>query len=140
MTAPLQRVREALVAVLDAAPGIVAITGRPNANIVAWADLSLESDLPILAYQVVSLVQITGSGDQRRARIQLTAAARDDEAIAQELLNAASIALTTPALAALAAPLDACRIQSDEQVLAGDFELAEQVARADMDVVLDITF
>lgn len=133
-----QRIREAIVAILDTNAAIVALTSRANGNVVAWSDLA-DTVKPCIAYLVVALTKVDGSADQRRAVVQFTAVA-EQESTANELIAAVDAALTTLAFAALASPLAAIRLPLEESERSHLFDFDADVERADLDAVLHITF
>lgn len=105
-----QRLREALVAVLDTAAAIAALTGRASENLVSWNALE-EATRPVLVYRILSLSENGESGEGWDARVQLTAVAEGNNADAtvEELLGAVCTTLTAGAL--LAAGVDAAPIR-----------------------------
>lgn len=109
----IQKVREAIVAVLDTHSSIVAITGRASGNLVSWETLADEepSGVPVLAYLFVVATKLASDGDTREALFQLTAAA-PKESVRHELLGVVESLLDQPAFLALAAPLDAFEVSS----------------------------
>lgn len=131
----LQRVREAVVGVLDTNADIVALTGRARLNVLPYQKLA-DATVPVLAYFVVTGNNAGGIGDTRRIIVQFTAAAAS-ESVANHLLEAVENHLNAPALAALAAPLDAYAESFDRR---GDPEMAEDGSvSADLDVSLIVT-
>jgi hypothetical protein len=135
----IETLRVAIVAALDTAAALVALTGRASANVVAWDDLDAEGPFPVVAYQVVSMERSSMSGDSWRARVQFTAVA-STEALANELIAAVDVSLTTSTLAALPQPLDACRLSIEEQLLAVSLDDVAELERADFDAILLVTF
>jgi len=98
---------EAMVAILDAAPSIAALTGRELGNIVPLED-EADNPTPILVYEFVDMERTGGSGDTREVIIDLHAVGTT-KALANALLDAAEQLLTQPALAARG--LDACPLR-----------------------------
>lgn len=106
----IQELTTALVAVLDSAPAVLALTGRAAGadNIVAWVEdpdvPMLVPALPVLAYAFLDASEYGPIEGTRRYVFQLTAAA-DTQAAAHALAETAIAALTYAAL--LAAGVDA---------------------------------
>lgn len=118
MPDPRQRLRVAIVAVLDTAALVVALTGRASANIAAWNALD-DIARPALLYRIVSMIQTGESGAGWNVRLQLTAIAEgnDADSIVEELLGAAEQELSATALLAAgvdAAPMLISRMDGDE--------------------------
>lgn len=131
----VQRVREAIVGILDTKAAIVALTGRANRNVLPFQKLA-DATVPVLAYFVVTANNAGGIGDTRRVVVQFTAAAVS-ESVANALLEAVENSLTAPAFAALAAPLDA---MTESWSRRGEVEVAEDgTFSADLDVSLIVT-
>jgi hypothetical protein len=109
----VQKVREAIVTILDTHASIVAITGRANGNIVSWDTLADQSptEVPILAYLFVVARKLPADGDTREALFQLTADG-PKESQRHELLGVVEQLLDQPAFLALATPLDAFEVNS----------------------------
>lgn len=146
MSDVVQQTSEALVAILDAAPAVLALTGRAAGadNIVAWVEDEdapmLVPALPILAYAFLG--DALGPIQNTRAlRYRLIAAARD-ASVASALAETAVAALTYAALAAALAPagldafvLSATRSQ-DAPETAAQRGGTPGVHRHDLDLVL----
>ena len=127
----LQRVKEAIVAILDTAAGIVAITERPDGNIVPWKDLS-DATLPVLAYFIVTANEIGGIGDTRQVDIQFTASASDDSVV-NALLEQVELTFVEPAFAAQ--NLNAYVSSRSRQPSPDE----EDVQRGDLDISIIVT-
>jgi hypothetical protein len=132
----IQRVADALVAVLDTLTAMVALTSRPNGNVLPYDEFT-DAALPAIAYLDVTGANAGGIGDTRRVVIQFTAAA-GSKSVANALLEVVENALTPQAFTA--AGLDAC-IDPDNRPTRrgkpGDTE--EGTFEADMDVTLIVT-
>jgi hypothetical protein len=127
-----QRLRVALVAVLDTAAAIAALTGRASDNVVAWNALAL-APKPCIAYRIVDCRENPESGEGWDARVQFTTVADGDDAdeTVEELQGAIRETLTAPAL--LAAGLDASPLRwnrfdgdTDDQGEGDDVRLQSQ--------------
>lgn len=133
------RLARGLVAILNADPGVQAITGRTTGNVVAWS-ADVTAALPVIAYQLVELVEIGGTGDNRDAEYQLTAIAEGNGArsMVAALLERIEQALTWAAFDAQG--LDALvRRRRRRVVPATDSEASRGLARADLDLTIWIT-
>lgn len=108
----VQRLREAIVAVLGTAASVVAITGNATGNCVAWSALD-EAPRPVLVYRIVTCQENGESGEGWDARVQITAVAEGNNAdsVVQELLGAVRTDFTADAMLALAQPFDAAPIR-----------------------------
>lgn len=107
-----QRLRVAIVAALDTAAAIAALTGRASDNVVAWNAVAAATK-PLVAYSIVDCRENGESGEGWDARVQFTAVAEGDDAdsIVEELLGAVRDRFTADVLLALAAPLDAAPLR-----------------------------
>lgn len=141
MSDAIEQVSVALVAIIDAAPAVLALTGRAagDANIVAWAkdgERMIVRALPVLAYAFLD--ERDGPIMNTRALVfRFTAAARD-AATASALAETAKDALTYNALVAAgvdAFVLTAARSQ-DAPPTAASSEDGGTVHRHDLDVVI----
>lgn len=108
----IQKVREAIVAILDTHASIVAITGRGSENLVSWETLgeSSPTTVPVLAYLFVVATELASDGDTREVLFQLTADA-PKESQRHELLGAVESILDQPAFLALSPALDAFEVR-----------------------------
>lgn len=98
---------EAIGAILDTHADVVAITGRPDGNIVKFDSLATtDPTQAMLAYAFIDGTELGGDGDTRNLRFQITADA-PDEATINELLGVVETILEQPAFLALSSPLDA---------------------------------
>ena len=113
-----QRVREAIVAVLDTLPAIVALTGRASRNLVPDA-IDDDIPLPAVVYHVIATTNAGALGDTREVTVQFTAVAAT-MAIANALLELVENTLNAPAFYALTPPLDACAIPGRDVRRPGD--------------------
>lgn len=144
---PLSRLSAALVAVLDTAPAVVAVTGRARGNVVPWESGEANVPLPVLAYLVVTAQPALGT--QWRAPVQLTASAVGTEPgvtpaksareQANALIAATLDALSATAFAALATPLDARREFDRDVLRTVEHDTDDGAARADLDVSILFT-
>lgn len=128
----VQRVREAIVAALDARPAVVALTGRAAGNVVPWRTRG-EAELPRIAYLVVGGPRVGGVGDNRRLVVQFSCFA-EDEATANALVEQVEAGFTTLTLNTLPTPLDA-RVEDLTRRDTGE----DEEARADLDITLLVT-
>ena len=103
-----QRVREAIVAVLDTLPAIVALTGRNSGNLVP-DKIDDDIALPAVVYNVIAATNAGALGDTREVVVQFTAVAAR-MSLANALLEVVEDTLNAPAFYALTPPLDACAI------------------------------
>jgi hypothetical protein len=129
----VQRTSEAVVAMLDTAPDIVALTSRANGNVIPFDDLA-DAALPVIAYIDVTSAIAGGIGDTRRVILQFTAAG-STKAVVNALLEAVENNLTTTKF--YAAGLDAYMQDFLRRGTPGDTE--EGYFSADMDVTLIVT-
>lgn len=106
----MQRLREAVVSILDGLGAVQAITGRSAGNVVAWDSLE-DAPRPVLAYLLHSFAQVGESGDARDGVLQVTAVAEGNgaDAIVNALLEAVEQGLTAEAL--YAAGVDASPVR-----------------------------
>lgn len=103
----VQVVREGIFSILNTHASVVAVTGRATKNLVTFNTLAVRTErTPILAYLVVSAVEVAGNGDMRDVRTQFTADAEKESDI-NELLGVVERTLKQPAFAALTPPLNA---------------------------------
>jgi hypothetical protein len=137
----VQKLREAIVAVLDTRAELVAITGRALNNIVAWGGLGELSDddraAGILAFQVIDATDLAADGKPRRAIVQFGAVAAE-ESTANEMLGVVENVFDAPAFLALVPPIDAWAENRSRRPM--PFDDDEELARADLDVTLTVTF
>ncbi len=134
----LQDAREALVAVVRADGGVRALCGRVGrliALMAAWDTLPL----PGLTYVMVDAPMVGGDQTVYQVRLQLTAWADGENALATagQLLVAAQAALTPAAL--LAQGLDVRMGPPVRREVPVDPQGARQLARADADLNWVIT-
>lgn len=129
----VQRTSDALVAILDTAPAVVAITGRANVNVVPFDDFA-DVTLPALAYIDITSAIAGGIGDTRRVIYQFTAGGSSKDVV-NALLEAVENTLTAPNF--YAAGLDAYMQDFLRRGTPGDTE--EGYFSADMDVTLIVT-
>jgi hypothetical protein len=114
-TDPLAALAQGLVAVTDMAAGVVALTGRPDGNLLRGGDDGLrEVGAGRLAYQLRPVRPAGSVGRSYLGDVSLLALAPDDER-ASALLEAA-FAAQTPA-AFLAAGLDAVWYGKQERAI-----------------------
>lgn len=100
----VQRLREAIVAIVDTNADVQALTGRANGNIVSWDTLSTDT-LPVVAYQFIT--SHDGPSPMLRGYdFQFTAVAATESA-ANALIGVVSSLFSASAFAALAVPVDA---------------------------------
>ena len=141
-----QRLREAIVAVLDTHAAVVALTGRASGNIADWNAVD-EQLRPGLLYHIVWLSENGESGEGWDARVQITAIAEGNNAdsIVEELLGVVREELDAPAMLAAgldAAPLRWTRTSGDTDDLGeGDDvrALSRNLYQSHADVELSIT-
>jgi hypothetical protein len=89
----------AIVAILDTAPAIVALTGRPSQNVLPWHRVTAEA-VPCLAFEVISVPPYPGEYGTVQPLYQFTAVAAGPNArrTVHRLLGAVETLLTEPAL------------------------------------------
>jgi hypothetical protein len=126
----VQQLRECLVAALDSDASIAAFTGRPNRNLVPFADVG-SVDPPVIGYHVVDADDRRGVLGEYHAVVQFSALA-SDEGAANRLLGALLEACTHNKLAAATPGIDAAVLSVLRRTEGPDPEL--EVARADADV------
>lgn len=126
-------VNEAIVAVLDTLPAIVALTGRSNGNVIPFEDLA-EPVVPAIEYLVVTTVMIGGIGDTRRVLLTFmaTAEGRDN---ANALLHEVEVGLNAVALSN--AGLDAYPQEISRTGIPG--RASDGTSSATLDVTLIVT-
>lgn len=133
-TDPVQQMREKLVAILDTAAAVVAITSRASGNIVEAQTLAAAT-LPSVAYAVVVVPRVGGDGDRRRFTVQFDAFAAK-ESVANELLYAVETTVTASAFAAGPQSMDA----HPTRVTRRGVPTSEGPARATLDMTIDAQF
>jgi hypothetical protein len=126
-------INDAIVLVLDTNAAIVALTGRVNGNVIPFDDLG-DAVIAGIEYSVISIVQIGGIGDTRRALITFTASA-ELKADANALLDAVERNLTCPAM--LAVGLDAYPQEFSRTGIPG--RASDGTSSANLDVTLIVT-
>ena len=133
----VQLAREAIVAALDTAPRVVAVTGRADGNLIAWDDES-DAALPIAAYRITSAAPSGGLNDERKVQVTFRAVALT-EAQANELLGAIEHSLTYPRLRDATPSLEAFRLYGEEDRVAADYDSEVEAHVGDFDAVLIAT-
>lgn len=126
-------INEAIVAVLDTLPAIVALTGRSNGNVIPFDDLA-EPVSPAIEYLVITTVEIGGIGDTRRAYVQFTASAEGKDA-ANALLHEVEVGLNAVNL--LAVGLDACPMERTRTGVPG--RASDGTSSATLEMTLIVT-
>jgi hypothetical protein len=134
----VQYAREAIVAALDTAPLVVAVTGRANGNVVAWDTLADDAPLPIAAYRITSAAPSGGLNDERKIQVTFRAVA-ETESAANTLLGAIEKSLTYPRLRDAAPALEAYRLYGEEDRVAADYDEDVEACIGDFDAVLIAT-
>lgn len=121
----IQLARISVVQVINANTEVQAITGRDEANIVAF-NPDAEVELPVIAYTFVVARQLASDGDTRAMLWQFSASAETESQV-HELLGAVERALTQSAFYALSTPLDAFVETSIRRAL--DLDVTLRVSR-----------
>lgn len=129
----VQAIKEVIVAVLDTNAAVVALAGRPNGTVIPYDDLG-DPVIPGIEYAVISIVQIGGIGDTRRALITFTASA-ELESDANALLDAVEKNLTCPNMAV--AGLDAYPQEINRTGIPG--RASDGTSSANLDMTLIVT-
>jgi hypothetical protein len=127
---PLAQLQDGLVATVDAAAAVIAVTVRDRANLIPWAG-DFPTQLPVATYVVSVLEERVGG---YTASVQLAAWA-DDALTAQALLHAVCVSLNQPALQA--AGCDAVVLQEIRREIPS--EERTDPARADADLIIFFT-
>lgn len=96
---PIQRLREALVAICNENATLRTLTGRTSRILVRWSGLQTAA-LPVVAYQIIGFQQVGEDRDARDGTVQFTAVAAGPQAdrVVEELLAAVEQAVTATAL------------------------------------------
>lgn len=138
---PVQKLREAIVAVLDTRPEIVALTGRPEENIVAWGNMGEVSDADLkagmIAYHVIAANEVACDQNPQSIPVQFGAMA-GEESIANEIVGIISRVVDAPAFLALVPPIDASVTKRSRTPY--PFDAQEGLARADIEITLRAYF
>lgn len=136
---PMTRISTALWTVISADATVRDLCDRLDRLVVPWSGLEVTT-FPVLTYWIVSIDQIVGVGDPRRAALQLTAWAEGNNATttAGALLDAALAALMPPE-AWQGAGLDAVVAGVVWRGIGLDPEGGRTLSRADADIDLLIT-
>ena len=136
---PIQKLREAIVAVLDAHADVAAITGRATENVVAWGNLGAvgieTKQAGLIAYHFIVSPEVAADQKPQRPVIQFGAVAAE-ESIANELIGVIA-RIDAKDFLALVPPLDAHVTNRVRRSAPTD---DEGIARADIDITLQIHF
>lgn len=135
----VQKLDEGLVAIVTADATMRALCGRTTALMVPWQDVG-EATLPVVVYQLVTMEQGGGLGDERRGVYTFTAFSegKNARANAHALMERMEQVLTYSALTAQG--LNAAALTWTRRGIAENvFEDTRNVRRADGDLTIWIT-